>query len=166
MGLWSLLQLPHGGEFLAPTYFRTDPRVYFGIPLLQDLIVGDHLVRYRMRAAGEQKIGIRAVATTGRMGHLYSAGEQVALVIRNFLVNPSGEYIDVPWVDPDDLGYATQACNVHGALGSLSELEYHTSAIGKNTGWTACHDVSEVWAFRGPADAVQLMARSLLSPEV
>ncbi len=166
VGLWNLLQLPHGGELLASTYCRADPRVYFGTIPLQDLIVEDNLIRYKMRAAREQKLGIRAVVTTGRVGYLYSTGEQVALVIRNFAVNPSGEYVDVPWTDPDDVGYAAQACNVNSALGSFSELEYHTPAIGKKVGRTDCHDVSEVWAFRGPAEAVQRVARSLLSSEV
>ena len=29
-GIWNLIQLPHGGELIVPTYWRTQPRVLFG----------------------------------------------------------------------------------------------------------------------------------------
>ena len=51
-------------------------------------------------------------------------------MIRNFLVNPSGAYVDVPWDGPAELGDAVQACNIKSSLGSFSELEYHVPAIG------------------------------------
>jgi hypothetical protein len=166
VGLWNLVQLPHGGELLAPTYSRAAPEIYMGAVGPEDLIVSDHLVRYKMRAGGEHKIGLRAVATTGRVGYLYAAGSQFALVIRNFSVNPSGEYVDVPWTQTENLGISTQACNVNSALGSFSELEYHVPAIGQATSRTRCDDISEVWAFRGPRERIQAIARRLLSPEI
>ena len=165
VGLWNLVQMPHGGDLLVPTYGRTQPRVCFGTISESDLVVGDHLIRYRMRAAGEHKIAVRAVATTGRVGYLYRAGTQQALIIRNFFVNPSGEYIDVPWDDTNDLGYSTQACNVNSRLGSFSELEYHIPAIGHGTGRTRCDDWAQVWAFRGPSEPIHSVARVLLSPD-
>jgi hypothetical protein len=165
VGLWDLLQMPHGGELLASTYSHTEPKVLMGAVGPEDLIVTDHLVRYRMRAWGEHKIGIRALATTGRVGYVYSMGDKSVLLVRNFSVNPSGEYIDVPWRDTTDFGYSTQACNVNSALGSFSELEYHVPAIGKGTGRSRADDVSQVWAFRGPRPRIQTIARGLLSPE-
>jgi len=166
VGLWNLLQLPHHGDLLVPTYVRAVPKVLMGTVAPDDLLVTDHLIRYRMRASGEHKIGIRAVETTGRVGYLYPTNGQFALVIRNFFVNPSGEYVDVPWADPGDLGYSTQACNVKSALGSFSELEYHCPAIGAGTGRIRYDDESAIWAFRGPEDRIQAIARSLLSPGV
>jgi hypothetical protein len=88
------------------------------------------------------------------------------LIVRNFVVNPSGEYVDVPWRDPDDLGYSTQACNVNSALGAFSELEYHIPAIGGKTGRARCDDAAQVWAFCGPEEAIRAVAHCLLSPEV
>lgn len=166
VGLWNLVQMPHGGELLIPTYSKAAPKIWFGHIAPEDLIAGDHLVRYKMRARGEHKLGVRAVATTGRVGYLYGDGEHCTLIVRNFVVNPSGEYVDAPWKDTEDLGYSTQACNVNSALGSFSELEYHIPAIGGTTGRTRCDDAAQVWAFRGPADAVKTAARCLLSPEV
>ena len=166
VGLWNLVQMPHGGDLLVPTYTKTEPKVYFGSVSSEDLIVSDRLIRYRMRALGEHKIGIRAVATAGRVGYLYPTGDQWALIIRNFFVNPSGEYIDVPWNDTSDLGYSTQACNVNSRLGSFSELEYHVPAIGWGTGRTRCDDWTQVWAFRGPLTPIHAVAGILLSAEV
>ena len=164
VGLWNLVQMPHGGELWVPTYVRAIPRVYFGTIGAEDLIVDDHLVRYKMRALGIHKIGIRAVETTGRAGYLYSTGDKFALIIRSFSVNPSGEYVDVPFDEPEDLGYSTQACNVNSALGCFSELEYHVPAIGGNTGRKCCEDISQVWAFRGSRQDIRTVANSLLSP--
>lgn len=166
VGLWNLVQMPHGGDLLVPTYSRTQPKICFGSIAQEDLLVDHHLVRYRMRAAGEHKIAIRAVATTGRVGYLYQARDQWALIVRNFFVNPSGEYVDVPWADTNDLGYSTQACNINSRLGSFSELEYHIPAIGPGTGRMRCDDSAQVWAFRGLREPILAAATALLSPDV
>jgi len=165
IGLWNLLQMPHRGEMLIPTYARAEPKIYMGTIGTDHLVVTEHLVRYRMSALGEQKMAIRGVATTGRAGYIYPAGGRLALVIRNYCVNPSGEYVDVPWRETETFGYCFQACNVNGGLGSFSELEYHVPAIRKGTGRCHCEDVSQVWAFRGSKEQIQIIARQLLSPE-
>lgn len=163
VGLWNLVQMPHGGELQIPTYGRSEPKIYMGQIQQDDLLVSDRLVRYRMRALGEHKIGLRAAAMTGRVGYVHQTGNEAALIIRNFFVNPSGEYVDVPWRETENFGYAVQACNVHSALGAFSELEYHVPAIGGPTGLDHCEDVSQIWAFRGPVERIQQAARLLLS---
>ncbi|MHB9035736.1 MAG: DUF6786 family protein [Armatimonadota bacterium] len=165
VGLWNLVQMPHGGELLVPTFARTRPTLVFGSIPSDDLVAEDHMVRYRMRQQGEHKIAIRAVATTGRVGYIYQADGQWSLIVRNFAVNPSGEYVDVPWEDLDDLGYSTQACNVNSNLGTFSELEYHIPAIGVQTGRSSCNDEAQVWAFRGTESDLKSIARVLLGAE-
>ncbi|MBM4041572.1 MAG: hypothetical protein FJ290_23985 [Planctomycetes bacterium] len=162
VGLWSLLQLPHGGEMLIPTWSRAEPRVYFGQIPPDALRIEERLIRYAMCAEGEQKIGVRALAATGRAGYLRDEGRACTLVVRNFAVNPSGAYVDVPWDDPADLGYAVQACSVVSRLGRFSELEYHVPAIGGQTGLTRCDDASQVWAFRGEPEHLVALSRLLL----
>jgi hypothetical protein len=169
VGLWNLLALPHGGEVLIPTYTRAEPRVYAGPIDPANLIVTDHLVRFRMRGAGILKIGIQVVVCTGRIGYLCQRGRDWELVVRNFTLNPSGEYIDVPWDESTSSGalvYSTQACSVNNDLDVCCELEYHAPAIGADTGDTRSHDTSQVWAFRGPGNAIRSIARMLLSPEI
>jgi hypothetical protein len=165
VGLWNLIQMPHGGDLLVPTYFASAPRVCFGDVSPRDVEVTDHLIRYAMRASGEHKIAIRALATTGRIGYRYLAADgRWALIVRNVFINPSGEYIDVPWGDAQDLGYAVQACNIHSALGSFSELEYHAPAIGPGTGRADCEDFSQTWAFRGRREVIDRIVGRLLTP--
>ena len=150
---------------IIPVYSRSEPRVYFGTIAEEDLQVSDRAILWRMRAKGEQKLGVRAVATTGRVGYRYRSGNIHTLILRNFAVNPSGDYVDVPWDEPDKFGFAVQACNVDSRWGSFSELEYHVPAIGRGTGRNRSDDASQVWAFRGPAEAIQRVASRLLSSE-
>jgi len=162
VGLWNLVQMPHGGDLLVATFSRTEPKLVFGSIPAADLVVEDRLVRYRMRQDGEHKIALRAVAVTGRVGYLFEQGGRHALIIRNFAVDPSGEYVDVPWDDPADLVYCAQACNVNSALGQFSELEYHVPAIGGLTGRTRCVDTAQVWAFRGSKEAIAAVFKAML----
>ena len=148
VGMWHLTQLPHGGDMLVPTFFRSQPKIYMGTISPDDLIVDNHLVRYRMRSAGEHKLGVRAAAATGRAGYMYTVGNETSLVVRNFNVNPSGEYIDVPWAETQNFGIAFQACNVNSGLGAFSELEYHVPAVGPPEGSSRSDDQSQLWAFR------------------
>lgn len=166
VGLWNLVQMPHGGDLIVPTYSKAEPKTYFGAIPPEDMKLSENLFIYKMRQSGEHKIGIRAVVTAGRIGYLYQTGDKWALIIRNFCVNPSGEYIDVPWEETDYYGYSTQACNINSELGQFSELEYHIPAIGYNTGFTRRDDQAQVWAFRGPRESILKIARVLLSPSI
>jgi hypothetical protein len=163
VGLWDLTQMPHGGELLVPTYYRSEPRVLFGQIASQDVEVQSFGVRYAMRAAGEHKLAIRAAATAGRIGYVYRTSDgRWVLIVRNVSIDPAGPYVDAPWTDVHDLGYAVQACNINSALGAFSELEYHVPAIGPGTGRLRSDDVSQLWAFRGPAEAIQRIGERLL----
>lgn len=168
VGLWSLTQMPHQGELFVPTYSKTDPRIYFGLVDTppDELAITERLVRFKMRAKGEHKIGLRAAATTGRIGYIYPTGNKSALIVRNFYVNPSGEYADVPWTEPDDRGYSTQACSVNSRWGMFSEMEYHVPAIGGDTGLHHVEDRSQLWAFRGSREDIGKIGRALLSEEI
>lgn len=166
IGLWSLVQMPHGGDLLMPTFSRNEPRHVFstvGTIPRDDLVVSEHLVRYRMRQKGEHKISLRAAPMTGRAGYLYRSGSQWSLVVRNFVVNPACEYVDVPWNEPDCLGFAVQACNVNSALGAFSELEYHTPVTGQRPEARHCTDTSQIWAFRGSRPRILRIARLLVT---
>jgi hypothetical protein len=165
VGLWNLLQMPHGGDLLIPTRTTAAPNKLFGTIPEGDLTVHDRLVRYKMRAASEQKVGVRAAASTGRVGYLYPVEGQLALIVRNFFVDLSGEYVDVPWKNPAEFGCGVQACNVNSQLGSFSELEYHAPAIGRGTGADHCTDTSQVWAFRGPLPQIRQLMSALLGVE-
>ncbi len=160
--IWNLIQLPHGGELIVPTYQRTRPRVLFGHFPPRALAVGPRCLRVSMSLRGEHKLAIRAAASTGRVGYVYPAGRAWSLVVRNFFVNPSGDYVDVPKDEPTDLGYAIHAVNVLSALGDFCELEYHVPAVGQTPQSVESLDVSQVWAFRGAKAAIGKLAAVLL----
>jgi hypothetical protein len=168
VGLWSLTQMPHQGQLFIPTYSKAKPRIYFGLENTpaDELVVDDRMVSFKMRAPGEHKIGLHAVNTTGRIGYLYPSGNKHALIVRNFSVNPSGEYADIPWIETDDRGYSTQACSVNSKWGMFSEMEYHVPGIGGNTGLSYTEDRSQLWAFRGSREDIMKIARTLLSNEI
>jgi len=166
IGLWSLVQMPHGGELLLPTFSRNKPRHIFstvGTIPSDDLLVSEHLVRYHMRQKGEHKISLRAAPMTGRSGYIYCKGKTWSLIVRNYTVNPSGEYVDVPWNKPSWRGFAVQACNINSGLGAFSEFEYHTPAIGPHSRARQCSDTSQVWAFRGSRARILRIARLLVT---
>lgn len=160
IGQWQLLQLPHGGEMIVSTCASTNPLVVFGNPPAEHLRVEDRAIRYRMSADGDHKISIQAHACTGRVGYLCEAEETFQLVVRNFFINPSGQYVDANWSDASDDGYGVQACCVKGPRECFSELEYHVPTM------TPCRprseDTSQVWAYRGPREVLNRIAEKLL----
>ncbi|WP_158748784.1 DUF6786 family protein [Acidobacterium sp. S8] len=162
LNLWSLLQLPHGGDLIIPTFSRASVVHFMGTIADEDLEVTDQYIRYKMRAEGENKIGVSSLCLAGRVGYLRTDGRNASLVIRNIAVNPSAKYLDMPWNSPMPAGAAVQACNIDSNLGAFSELEYHAPAIGGTSGLSSCDDVSQLWAFTGPRDAVASAARLLL----
>ena len=169
IGLWNLLAVPNGGEVIIPTHAKAEPEIYSGGVAPANLIVTDHLVRFRTQGEGIQKIGIRAAASTGRLGYLHRNRDGWALIIRNFTVNPSGEYIDVPWqrsAASDALGFSTQACSVRTELEDYCELEYHAPAISIAASPLQSHDTSQVWAFCGPQDVIRKVGKCLLSADM
>jgi hypothetical protein len=164
IGLWQLLQLPPDGEMILPTTTRTTPKVIFGKVPRGDVRCEPHCIRYRMRSATTAKIAVHAIHLTGRMGYVRKNSEGGwDLIVRNFFVDPSGEYVDTPFDDESARGDAVQACKVSEKdIGSFAEIEHHSPAIGADTGLTACTDISQVWAFRGRPKIIARVAEVLL----
>jgi hypothetical protein len=148
---------------LIPTYGRAKPKRVFGELDSRSLKADAGRLRFQMNGRGDTKLSIRTIATTGRAGYVYGRSQtKWDLIIRNFCVNPSGVYVDVPWDNPSDEGYCLQACSANGIWGAFSELEYHLPAVGRGTGRASCEDVSQVWAFRGSPRSVRSAAALLL----
>jgi len=163
LGIWNLIQLPPGGELLVPTYRRACPRHFFGHVPNEHLSIEDRLLRLAVDFPHSHKIGLRAAIVCGRAGYVFPQGARWSLVIRNFFVNPSGQYVDVPKAEPADVGYAFQVCRVdEQEFGSFFELEYHAPALGAPPDPCRSEDVSQVWAFRGDREAIDAICHALL----
>jgi hypothetical protein len=159
--IWNLLQVPHGGERIIPTCASCRPTTFFGTIPAGDLRVTKRCISYQIRAAGEQKIAVPAVATTGRMAYLHRAGRSATLVVRSFQPDPSGIYADFPVGRPAETGFAVQSRNVDSHWGAFSEMEHHAPAIGGDTGLRRHRDVSQVWGFTGPREAIVEITQAL-----
>jgi len=167
LGIWNLIQLPPGGRLLVPTYARAQPRHFFGDIAAEHFAIEDRLLRLAVEFPKSHKIGLRAAIVAGRAGYAFPRGDSWSLVIRNFFVNPSGQYVDVPKSDPHDLGYALQVCRVdEPEFGSFFELEYHAPALGDPPDPRRSDDVSAVWAFRGSRQAIETIAQRLLGADI
>ena len=162
VSLWSLLQVPHGGELILPTISKASAVVYFGDIAQEDVQIEDHSVSYRMTAKGKQKLGFEAYSQTGRIGYIYQTGEGSHLVVVNCQVHPSLEYVDAPWRNPDAPACAVQVCNVNCDLGVFSELEYHSPALDPEKGRASCFDESQIWTYSGEPKAIEEAAHLLL----
>jgi len=169
LGIWNLLQLPQPGTMLIPTRTATGPQLVFGKCVAGELAAEAGLVRWHMAAPGpDAKIAIKAPSLTGRAGYLRQTATSGIwdLVIREFAVDPGGNYVDALWEPPHETGWCFQACCVRNGDERFNELEYHApaaiAAAGANTG----RDESRVWAFRGAADAVSEAACVLLGVDI
>jgi hypothetical protein len=163
VGIWNLIQLPPGGEMLVPLFAPSTPQKCFGNLPAASMILEDRLLRVKINFSGSHKIAVKAAVLCGRAGYVYGSGERWSLVIRNFSVNPSGDYVDVQRPDLDDFGYVFQICRVDEPdFGSFCELEYHAPALGALPDPSRSEDISQVWAFRGPRAAIDAIAHTLL----
>jgi hypothetical protein len=165
VGLWHLMQLPCVGQMLIPTYRKANPLTVFGEVLQDDLSISENLCSYNVSNEGSCKFSLDAIDITGRAGYTYDDEGQQVLIVRNFFVNPSGKYIDVPFDDTSRTGFAFQACKINNSQwGNFCEVEYHTPAIGSGTGKSECRDVCQTWAFRGEPKKIQKIINLLLTP--
>ena len=148
---------------ITPTIGRACVRDIMA-PSGQDrLQVSDSHVRFLIDGCSQHKISIRAISLAGRTGYLRQVSESSwSLVVRNFFVNPSGMYVDVPWDSPDELGYCLQFYNHCDGPDSWGEMEYHTPAIGGESGIRKYSDVSQVWAFMGDEKSIHATVELLL----
>jgi hypothetical protein len=139
-----------------------------------------------MTTSGETtKIALKADALTSRVGHLRQAMTPGIwdLVVREFAVDPKGNYVDAVWEEPHEAGWVFQVCGVRAGNEHFNELEYHAPAatavreqpvvidqpVDREqpvlAGQNVSRDESHVWAFRGPAEAIDGVARRLLAEE-
>jgi len=159
IGLWQLMQMPHGGELIIATHGTPAPDILFGEIPAEDLRNSTGELRYRMDAVGGQKLGLLPEACRGRAGYLFRQGDTTNLVVRNFSVVPDGDYVDTRWDDPNGRGYCVQACCVNNELGAFSELEYHVPCVSPSNPYS--EDRSQVWAYRGAEHDIADVVRNL-----
>lgn len=163
IGIWNLIQFPPGGRMIVPLYSPAIPQSCFGNLPTDRVVIGERLLQVDVNFPGTHKIAVKALALCGRAAYAYCQRDHWNLIVRNFSVDPSGDYVDVQRFDPDDFGYGFQMCRVdEPEFGSFCEMEYHAPALGTPPTPEQSEDVSQLWAFRGSREVINVIAHKLL----
>lgn len=159
LSAWNILQLPIGGEVFIPVYGeRSAICGSLGIKNTRffEIVNGGILVKTNREK--NCLISIPPHMSTGRIGYIRQEGENWTLVIRNFNVNPSGEYLTCFNGSLKKPGYAVQCRSVSDGDSSHVELHYHVPANGSQV----IYDTSQTWCFRGNRKSIHHAAKCLL----
>jgi hypothetical protein len=166
-GLWFLIQLvvPAGGYLYAPTAGKTVITDYYEPTGPDYLRVTDSHVRFKLDSIHRHKIGIRKTEALGRVALLSNelATGNAALVIRNFLNDPSAHYADVPLHNINGTHDSIQSYNHHSGPTGFGELEFHTPGINRAMPEPVVTDTNQVWAFSGPRTTLIAIAAKFLN---
>lgn len=161
--LWQLMQVPAGGRVIIATIDQAVVHDFFEPVDLPRLVLSEKAVYYTLDARQQQKISIKASHLQGRVGYEYAAADNEAyLLVRQFQVQPDGDYRDASLSEPDDRGHCLQCYNDDGALGHFGEIEYHTPVMDSENGINRLDDVSQVWCYRGSMSTLERIRKHLL----
>jgi len=168
LSIWDAVNLPAPGNIIIPTVGAVRPKDFFEPTGVSHLRIFPCGVSFVFDGRERHKIAVRAMDLLGgRAGYFRNIdADEYTLVVRNFFVDPSAEYVDTPWADPTDRGYALQCYNDGGVNGAYGELEYHSPAMGKGTGRTECFDRAQLWGFQGPLKDIARIAHAFLGCSV
>lgn len=165
ISLWSLVQLPSGGEIVISTKGKAVVHDFFMPTGPSHLSVRAGEVRFKLDAQSKHKISIKAGYVTGRAGYIREGKDgKFYLLIRQFYVDPSADYLDVPIHSLSDKGHCVQCYNDNGELGQFGELEYHTPVMEMARGMNVLQDKSQIWCYSGRQEDMQKIQLLLMNP--
>lgn len=152
VSIWDAIELPAAGQIAIPTSRNSQPCDFFEPTGANYLRTSSTGLQFRVDGKERHKIAVRATDLIGgRAAYFRRVDHKCTLVIRNFAIDPSAEYVDTPWQNPLDKGYVLECYNDGGINGLYGELEYHSPAMGNGTGGASfLVDRAQVWGFEGP----------------
>jgi hypothetical protein len=160
IGLWSLLQVPLGGDVLIPSHGGYTE--FFGSQsgLLQKN-PGSLRIKYEIDRKLDFKIGLKASALSHNMFYYEIPGRSgIRILVVEFENCGDSAYVDHPWPTPGDTGYLLQF--FFGGNWGFGELEIHGPCRLSNT--SSCSELkSTVLAFDCPYDYVDDLKRMLVN---
>jgi hypothetical protein len=132
--LWSLLQVPVGGQMLMPVCGIAAPRDYFDPTPTTEMESVPGTFRLRIGSRSMFKIGLSPDQSYGRIAYIRPVGDLRLVLIRHFQVHADLRYCDAPLTDLGNQGDAVQFCNDGGKFGKFGEMEHHSPALICGTG--------------------------------
>jgi len=167
LGLWNVPQLPAGGKMVIGTREKSSFTPYFGQDSQQRVTANGKNITFNVTATESHKIGVKVDHLTGKIGYIRQLGSELwSLFLRTIALDPAGQYIDTPWNQPEDTGYAVQCYNDNGDFGNFGELEYHSPAIGADTGGNEYRDISRIHIFTGTKSQILDLGRPHFAPDL
>jgi hypothetical protein len=127
--LWSILQIPHGGEMRMPTRGMALPRDYFDPCPCEEMSRGEEEFTLRIGGAAVFKIGISPASCAGQMAYVRPVDGGWLVLTRSFPVDAGRRYCDAPLDALASQGDAAQFFNDGGQYGGFGELEHHSPAL-------------------------------------
>jgi hypothetical protein len=164
LSLFDAVNLPATGKVVIPTVKKIRPTDFFEATGPSHLTCTSRGLSFLFDGLERHKIAIRVSDVLGgRAGYLRQISKhEFSLVVRNFFVEPSADYVDTPWNDPEDRGYVLDCYNDGGMNGLYGELEYHSPAMGPGTGRSQCMDRAQLWGFQGQRQNILNIMSQLL----
>jgi len=142
IGLWSLLQIPAGGQLIFPCRSKPAFRLYFGSipPALWSRTAEQ--VTCRITGDHQYKIGFAPDVIRGRMIYARPVKGGQLVTYREFHPQPWRDYADRPLSALQTQGDAVQVYNDSGKYGGFGEMEYHSPALTVGRGNDYLQDAS------------------------
>ena len=158
-GIWSLIQVPGGGEIRVPVKEEVKPVSFFGTPVFT---IKKNVLTTVVKTDKSFKLSLKALHTKGVLIYFHAIGEKAVLVVRKFHDGDDSLYADYPSFNPADSGYCAEVYVDDGAYGGFGELEYHSKAINIDSGESETEDQSETWGFSGTLSDINNICENIL----
>lgn len=158
--LWSITQVPPGGQVLIPVWNGDNDRPVIMYGQQDPISLTPHTRGWQLHFTGDKsyKLSFNGIQSCGRFGYLRRLDEQhFGLLIRQFTVNPSAVYPDYPLHDKQMRGSCMQFFYDGGHMGGFGELEYHVPALSINEGGSV-QDRSQLYYYVGPEQELRQIA--------
>lgn len=127
--LWSILQVPLGGEMHVPVLAAPTVRNYFSPCPPDEISTKDGLLCLKIRGTNIFKVGLPPAEVAGRIKYVRPVEGGQIVITRSFPVHPELSYCDSPLSDPNSQGDAAQFFCDDGSFGGFGEMEHRSPAI-------------------------------------
>jgi hypothetical protein len=127
--LWSILQVPLGGEMQVSLLAAPTVRDYFSPCPPEEISTKNGLLFLKIRGTNIFKIGLPPSQVAGRIRYARPVKGGQVVIARSFPVHPGLHYCDAPLNDLKSQGDAAQFFCDDGSFGGFGEMEHRSPAI-------------------------------------